>query len=121
MESVPNIQGATMKLNALYLEHPFFSFTDLKTKILHHYLTQLVRESYHILGSFEFLGSPGNLFAGVGEGIRDFFYEPIHGIVFDHQDFRQGLKKGTKSLIKNTISGLFDSTSKITSQIGVGK
>lgn len=63
----------------------------------------------------------------------DFFYEPAQGLVTSPQAFGKGLakvisltfpltyKKGTASLVKNTVYGTFNSVSKITGALGKGK
>ena len=68
--AVPNIDSAPLKLNALVnsagqchqfqiLEHPFTTADDLFSRISSHYVTQIIKGSYRLLGSFEFLGNPG--------------------------------------------------------------
>jgi hypothetical protein len=75
---------------------------------------------YKILGSFEFLGSPMVLVSNLGTGFYDFFHEPAQGIVSSPQDFGIGLAKGTKSLVKNSVYGIFNTVSKITGSITRG-
>ena len=50
--------------------------------------------------------------------MRDFFYEPAKGIRTSPQQFGEGLIKGTSSLFVNSLSGVFNTTSKITGSVG---
>jgi hypothetical protein len=54
----------------------------------------------------------------LGSGVYDFFHEPAKGMIQSPQDFGIGLAKGTTSLVKNSIKGIFNSASKISGSIG---
>ena len=112
-----NIDGAPLRLNGLILEHPFCTQEELVSRIVKHYTFQGMQELYKILGSADFLGSPVSLVSNLGTGVYDFFHEPAEGIVASPQDFAKGLAKGTTSLVKNTVYGVFNSASKITGTI----
>ena len=56
----------------------------------------------------------------LGTGFYDFFHEPALGFVAGPEQFGKGLAKGTQSLIKNTLSGLFGSASKFTDAVSGG-
>lgn len=58
----------------------------------------------------------GNL----GAGVLDFFYEPAKGLVSSPQDFGRGLARGTTSLLKHTLSGIFGAASKVTGKLAEG-
>ena len=50
--------------------------------------------------------------------MKDFFYEPAKGITTSPEKFGEGMYKGTTSLFKKMVSGVFGSTEKITSSLG---
>jgi len=56
----------------------------------------------------------------LGTGWYDFFHEPAKGIIKSPKDFGEGVRKGTSSLVKNSVYGIFNTASKITSSIGKG-
>jgi len=60
------------------------------------------------------------LFNNLGTGFKDFFYEPAQGIIRSPQEFGRGLAKGSLSLLKNSVYGLFNTISKITGAVGKG-
>ena len=94
-----------------------------------------------IIGSAAVLGSPVTLVDRLGTGVYDFFHEPaqgffilifmqvyffsfffqkFQGFVAGPEAFGKGLAKGTKSLLKNTLSGVFGSASKFTEAVSGG-
>ena len=120
IDKIPNMENASIKLNSLLLEYPSGTQQEIVSRISSHYVSQAIRESYKILGSFEFLGNPINTVSNLGTGIKDFFYEPLHGILLGPEEFKKGLSKGAKSLLKGTVYGLFNASSKITQGISKG-
>jgi hypothetical protein len=85
-----------------------------------HYTYQGLLEVYKILGSFEFLGNPLGLVNNLGSGVADFFHEPAKGLVKSPKDFGKGLAKGSLSLLKGAVGGVFNAASKITGSVGKG-
>lgn len=49
--------------------------------------------------------------------LPDFFYEPAQGLVSSPKDFGEGIAKGTSSLFKKSVFGVFNTTSKVTGSI----
>lgn len=80
----------------------------------------MTSEVYSIIGSLDFLGSPVALVSNLGTGMYDFFYEPAKGIIKSPKDFKAGVAKGTRSLVKNSVFGIFNTASKISGSIGKG-
>jgi hypothetical protein len=118
--SLANVDSAPLNLNGLMLEHPFCSQPELVNRIWQHYTTACVKEMFKILGSIDILGSPISFFSNLGTGWYDFFHEPARGLISSPEDFGKGLQKGTKSLVKKSLYGVFNSTSKITGSLGSG-
>jgi len=118
--TIPDIDSAPIKLNALVLKHPFSTRADLITRISNHYYRQILLETYKILGSFDIIGNPVGLFSNLGAGLIDFFYEPARGFVETPWKISIGMVKGTSSLIKNIISGTMNTASNITASLSKG-
>jgi len=68
----------------------------------------------------EFIGSPVNLVNNLGTGVFEFFHEPAQGIIKSPKDFGTGIAKGTRSLVTNTVKGIFGTVHSITGTIGSG-
>jgi len=114
------IDQAPITLNAFYTTHLFSTRGELVERVGAHYQSQVIRQMYKILGSSELLGNPVSLVNNLGSGVKDFFYEPAHGIISSPRDFITGTGRGTSSLIKHSLGGLFETTGKITGAIGKG-
>ncbi|PRP86239.1 vacuolar protein sorting-associated protein 13 family protein, partial [Planoprotostelium fungivorum] len=118
--TLANLDGACITLNGLFLEHPFSTREQLLNRMSKHYSMQAVRELYKVVGSFDVLGNPVSLVSNLGTGVYDFFYEPAQGLVRSPEDFAHGLAKGTKSLVKRSVSSVFMTASKISGSLGKG-
>eukprot|EP00736_Rhodelphis_marinus_P009680 Rmarinus@m.7884 len=114
------VDRAPLRLNALVLEHPFESTRALSERIGKHYFRELLVEFYKIIGSAEVLGNPVLLISSIGTGVFDFFYEPAQGFSKGPEHFARGLAKGTLSLLKNSVHGMFNAASKMTENVGQG-
>jgi len=115
-----NISNAKIKLNGLVLLSIFEKKEEIQERIQSHYLGLISSQLFKIIGASDALGSPVNLVRGLGTGFYDFFYEPAKGIQVSPQEFGEGLKKGTLSLVSGTIGGVFGSTAKITGSLARG-
>eukprot|EP01103_Thecamoeba_quadrilineata_P000443 TRINITY_DN10380_c0_g1_i1.p1 TRINITY_DN10380_c0_g1~~TRINITY_DN10380_c0_g1_i1.p1 ORF type:complete len:564 (-),score=101.04 TRINITY_DN10380_c0_g1_i1:75-1562(-) len=119
--ALANIDSAPLQLNGLILQHPFTTRWDLVFRILKHYFNSGLREFHKVLGSADILGSPISLMNSLGTGIYDFFHEPYEGIAtHSTKQFLIGCARGTQSLVKNSIYGVFNTTSKITGTVSKG-
>ncbi|KAG2373405.1 hypothetical protein C9374_012144 [Naegleria lovaniensis] len=114
------IDNAPMKFNSLILSHPFMTFNALMDKIKKHYIRQATVQFYKILGSLDIIGNPIGLFSDIGTGVVDFFYEPASAITKSPEEFASGLAKGSMSLLKNSVHGIGNFTSKLTGNVGNG-
>jgi len=118
--TLANLDNAQITLNTLLLQHPFSTRKELINRLSKHYYMQALRELYKVIGAFDILGSPVSLVNNLGTGVYDFFYEPAQGLVRSPKDFLPGLKRGTMSLVKNSVYGIFNTASKISSSLGKG-
>ena len=115
-----NLEKVPLKFNALLLENPFCPTSTLTQMIVSHYTHGMVVQALKLSGSVDLLGNPVGLFSSIGTGVLDFFYEPAQGLCQSPKAFGKGVAKGSKSLVKNTIYGVFNSLSKFTGTIGKG-
>eukprot|EP01135_Chromosphaera_perkinsii_P008710 Nk52_evm43s1444 gene=Nk52_evmTU43s1444 len=118
--SLVSIDNAAMMLNALALEHPFATGSTLLNLIRKHYKQEILKQTYKIIGSADFLGNPIGMWNNISTGFKDLFYEPAEGLFNDKKAFSEGLKKGASSFFQNIGYGLSNSASKITGTISKG-
>ena len=118
--TVGNIEQAPISLRSLLLENSFHTRKEIVSRILKHYYLQLLYEMYKVVGSFDIIGNPVSLVHNLGTGVYDFFYEPASGLVQSPRDFVLGVGKGSSSLVKNSVVGIFGTASKITGTLGKG-
>eukprot|EP00051_Salpingoeca_urceolata_P020991 m.322117 g.322117 ORF g.322117 m.322117 type:complete len:4041 (-) comp19714_c0_seq2:110-12232(-) len=119
-----NLNEATMRLNAVFLEKVApITTTELSKKLT----DELTSRVYHwmaksglvsTLGSLEALGDPLGSFKTLGAGVKDFFYEPAKGIVKGPGEFSKGVGKGTKKLASAFVGTVSGASSKITGAVG---
>ncbi|KAH7104413.1 vacuolar protein sorting-associated protein vps13 [Auriculariales sp. MPI-PUGE-AT-0066] len=117
---VGNINDASLKMNALAIKDMRVTVPELQTRLITHYKDEVLRQLYMILLSADFLGNPVGLFTNVSSGVKDVFYEPIHGVIHTNADLGVGFAKGAASLVKKTVFGLSDTVTKVTGSIGKG-
>ena len=118
--TVANLDAAPLCFNSLYMENPFVPVTELQSRIVQHYRSQLLSQIYRLLGSFDIIGSPVSLVETLGTGVFDFFHEPAEGLVHSPRAFGKGLAVGTMSLLNNTVYGLFNTAAKIAGSVTQG-
>lgn len=116
-----SIENAAVRLKSLMIRDASGDANSLVQPIVAHYKDQVMWALLPILGSFEFMGNPVSLVGSLGSGVKDFFYEPMAGIVESPQAFGKGLKKGSTSLLTNTFEGVFGAISNVTSSVNRGK
>eukprot|EP01156_Anaeramoeba_ignava_P002311 Anaeramoba_ignava/a218061_314.p1 GENE.a218061_314~~a218061_314.p1 ORF type:complete len:527 (+),score=169.74 a218061_314:330-1910(+) len=115
-----SIQETNIKLNALVLRHVFGRQDKIVNRIQKHYTRSFMKQLYKIIGSIDILGDPVGLLGGIGTGVIEFFHEPAKGIVHSPGDFAIGIGKGSWSLVKNSISGVMGTASKVIGAVGKG-
>lgn len=119
--TIGNIHDAPIRLNALELLHPIFSYEQFFQLIMKFYMSEIYGQVHRIVGSADFLGNPVGLFNNVASGVKDMFYEPLQGFeITKPEEFGLGVAKGASSLMKKTVFGLSDTFSKFTGSIGKG-
>jgi hypothetical protein len=73
-----------------------------------------------VFGSLEFIGRPAGLYRNLGEGVKEFFYEPYEGLMQSPEAFVAGLGKGTGGLMRGVVSGAITSTAAIVGSASKG-
>eukprot|EP01130_Rhizamoeba_saxonica_P014663 TRINITY_DN6427_c0_g2_i1.p1 TRINITY_DN6427_c0_g2~~TRINITY_DN6427_c0_g2_i1.p1 ORF type:complete len:1673 (-),score=349.86 TRINITY_DN6427_c0_g2_i1:65-4918(-) len=117
---VGSIENAPITLNGLVLEHPCSTQDQIVNIIVSHYTRSVLAQSVLILGSADIIGNPVSLVNNLGTGAYSFFHEPAKGIVVSPKEFGLGIAKGTSTLLKNSIYGIFDTASKFTGSVAKG-
>ena len=115
-----NIDSAQVRLSAFLAKDLLMGKAELFSRLSSHYVRQLLRKFYKVVGSAALLGNPVGLFESVGSGVKAFFYEPIQGLSKGPEEFFDGLGRGAKTFLLNTTYGIANSASKITGTIGNG-
>ncbi|GAM25614.1 hypothetical protein SAMD00019534_087890 [Acytostelium subglobosum LB1] len=110
-----SFQQAHIFLNQFNFTHAFGTNEQLLNPLFGHYMSEGLSEVYKILGTFNFIGNPVGLVKNFGIGFKEFFVTTGRGIVNADNSFGGAIKTGSKSLMKHTVYGLFDSGAKFTS------
>jgi len=84
----------------------FESPSVLKDIIRTHYASQVTQHFFSLIGSLAILTGPADFLANIGTGVRDFFYEPINGLVHGPAEFFEGLENGSLSLVRGVFVGV---------------
>ncbi|XP_048577905.1 intermembrane lipid transfer protein VPS13A-like isoform X2 [Nematostella vectensis] len=113
-----DMNDAQLKLAFFERVGVFITQENLQGQITRHYTMQGVRQVYALVLGLDVLGNPYALISGIGEGVRDLFYEPYQGIIYGPQEFAEGLARGVKSLLGHVVGGTAGAFSRITGSIG---
>lgn len=109
-----SIANAPLKFTSFVVGHVFESPQALARIVGTHYSSQLTKQIFGILGSLAILGAPADFISNVGTGVRDFFYEPINGLVHGPAQFVEGLEAGTQSLARGVFVGVVRGAANVT-------
>jgi vacuolar protein sorting-associated protein 13A/C len=105
--SVADIDNVTFLLNALIITHSYTAHSELFTLITRHYMMQILKQAYRVLGAFDVIGNPLSLMSTLGTGVYDFFYEPAHSLVTHPQNLIKALARVCVICSLNSISSCF--------------
>ncbi|XP_046683901.1 vacuolar protein sorting-associated protein 13 isoform X2 [Homalodisca vitripennis] len=118
--TVANVQDVILKLSYFERNYTFLSQKQLMAEVQMHYLGQLLKQFYVLALGLDVMGNPYGLVIGITEGVSDFFYEPMQGIVQGPGEFAEGLVLGVRSLFGHTVGGAAGAVSRITGAMGKG-
>eukprot|EP01028_Stygiella_incarcerata_P000862 TRINITY_DN1135_c0_g1_i6.p1 TRINITY_DN1135_c0_g1~~TRINITY_DN1135_c0_g1_i6.p1 ORF type:complete len:2894 (+),score=752.90 TRINITY_DN1135_c0_g1_i6:116-8797(+) len=102
--TVMNVSDAPLKFNVLLLENVFETSQGILDLLKARYESDAKHQVVKLIGSADMIGNPVGLFRGLGTGVMDFFQEPAQGIVKGPKEFATGVRRGTHSMVKNTLS-----------------
>ena len=106
IRGMASIADAPLIFTSFVVSHAFESPQTLLGILSSHYTSQLSNQILSILGSLVILKTPADILSNVGTGVRDFFYEPIKGLVHSGPAaFFEGLESGTSSLARGVVAG----------------
>ena len=114
IRGMASIANAPLKFTSFVVGHVFESPHALLRIVQTHYASQLTKQIFGILGSLAILGAPADFISNVGTGVRDFFYEPINGLVHGPSQFIEGLEAGTQSLARGVFVGVVRGAANVT-------
>ena len=103
---VPSIANASLIFTSFVVSHAFESPSILKDIIRTHYVSQVTQHFFSLIGSLAILTGPADFLGNIGTGVRDFFYEPINGLVHGPAQFFEGLETGSLSLVRGVFVGV---------------
>jgi len=86
----------------------------LQDIIREHYMSQVTQHMFSLIGSLAILTGPADFLANIGTGVRDFFYEPINGLVHGPAQFIEGLETGSLSLARGVFVGVVRGAANVT-------
>ncbi|RNA17061.1 vacuolar sorting-associated 13A [Brachionus plicatilis] len=115
-----DIQDAVFKLGFFQISNTVYTSKELSDKVITHYKSQVIKQSYIIFLGLDVLGNPFGLISGLAEGLKSLFYEPCVGIVQGPGEFVEGVTLGIRSFAGSTIGGAAGAVSKITGTLGKG-
>ena len=117
IRGMASIANAPLKFTSFVVGHAFESPQALVRIVATHYSSQLTKQIFGILGSLVILGAPADFISNVGTGVRDFFYEPINGLVHGPAQFLEGLETGTQSLARGVFVGVVRGAANVTEAV----
>lgn len=111
---VPSITDASLILTSFVVSRAFESPSILKDIIRTHYKSQVTQHFFSLIGSLAILTGPADFLQNIGTGVRDFFYEPINGLVHGPAEFIEGLENGSISLVRGVFVGVVRGAANVT-------
>ncbi len=103
MRTIPSLANAQLTFTSFVVSHTFETFDTLLRIISAHYISQLTQHFFSVIGSLAIFHGPADFLANVGTGVRDFFYEPINGLVHGPEKFVEGIEIGSLSLARKFV------------------
>jgi len=118
--AVLNLDNAPIKVKGFKLDNVFDSEEGIQKKILDKIKDDAGKSVLKIVGSLDIMGNPVGLFNDISTGVTDLIEKPIDGFLQGPLEGGKGVLKGAGSLVKNTVSGTFNSIGRITGSLASG-
>jgi len=118
--ALANLDSAPLTLNGIVLENVFDSKEAITKKIVDKYKDEVTKSIPKLLGSLDIVGNPVGLFTNISSGVVDLVEKPVQGFLQGPLEGGKGILEGAGSLMKNTVSGTFNSIGKVTGSLASG-
>lgn len=118
--ALANLDNAPLTLSGIVLENVFDSKAAITKKIVDKYKNEVTKCIPKLLGSLDIVGNPVGLFTNISSGVIDLVEKPAQGFLQGPLEGGKGLLMGAGSLVKNTVSGTFNSIGKVTGSLASG-
>lgn len=118
--TLTEFQDVTFRLDCFERNMVLFTQEQLMWASLDHYKRQILKQFYAVVLGLDVIGNPVSLVMDLKQGVGDFFYEPIQGIIKGPEEAVEGLALGVASLFSHTVGGAIGALSKISGTLGEG-
>jgi len=118
--TLTEFQDVTFRLDCFERSMVLFTQEQLMWASIDHYKRQILRQFYAVVLGLDVIGNPVSLVMDLKQGVGDFFYEPIQGIIKGPEEAVEGLALGVASLFSHTVGGALGALSKISGTLGEG-
>lgn len=118
--TLTEFQDVTFRLDCFERSLVLFTQEQLMWASLDHYKRQILKQFYAVVLGLDVIGNPVCLMMDLKQGVGDFFYEPIQGIIKGPEEAVEGLALGVASLFSHTVGGAIGALSKISGTLGEG-
>ncbi|CEP03864.1 unnamed protein product (mitochondrion) [Plasmodiophora brassicae] len=119
--SLANIEDAFIVMHAVNNVDVLATPAELKGRLAQQYVLQVMRESYKLVGSADFLGNPFALIANLSAGIADMVRLPAKGLArLSPWGFARGLVLGMLSMLRYLVFGFANASAKIARSFAKG-
>lgn len=118
--TLTEFQDVTFRLDCFERTMVLFTQEQLMWASLDHYKRQILKQFYAVVLGLDVIGNPVSLVMDLKQGVGDFFYEPIQGIIKGPEEAVEGLALGVASLFSHTVGGALGALSKISGTLGEG-
>ena len=118
--ALANLDNAPLTLSGIVLDNVFDSKEAITKKIIDKYKDEVTKSIPKLLGSLDIVGNPVGLFTNISSGVTDLIEKPLEGFLQGPLEGGKGIVMGAQSLVKNTVSGTFNSIGKVTGSLASG-
>lgn len=118
--TLSEFQDVTFRLDCFERSMVLFTQEQLLWASVDHYKRQILKQFYAVVLGLDVIGNPVSLVMDLKQGVGDFFYEPIQGIIKGPEEAVEGLALGVASLFSHTVGGAIGALSKISGTLGEG-
>ena len=118
MTSLATLDDARLKFTELVLTDVFASVPKIGEAVQRHYLRQVTRQVYKVVGAANIIGNPLALLDSLAGGVVEFIIQPAQGFLSDgFGGLGVGVQRGTQALVQGVVGGGLTSISRITGSL----